>query len=213
LWGLSFILNHGLLRPHNRILWERLQQKHTLCGPGRDESDATLFALDEADASAARRQQHAPWLPLRRGTVLAIFVPLLRPAGLAILGMVALHLVLWIVGARRLKSLKASRVGEDIGTFARAFDRRAPGFDPLLVRAAWDVLQSLYGSAAPVPLRPTDRLADLWIDEEDLYDSLPLIAERTGRPVDEFANAQSVRELKTIGDFVSLLSQQTRVAA
>jgi catechol 2,3-dioxygenase-like lactoylglutathione lyase family enzyme len=33
LWGLSLIFLECLLRPPNRILWKRLQHKHTLYGP------------------------------------------------------------------------------------------------------------------------------------------------------------------------------------
>src|SRR5438128_1874953 len=41
----------------------------------------------------------------------------------------------------RLQRLAAERSGEDIGTFARAFNRRAGLFDPWVVRATWDALQ------------------------------------------------------------------------
>ena len=44
--------------------------------------------------------------------------------------------------------------GEDIGTFARAFDRRSEPFDPWVVRATWDALLPYCG----FPLRPADRV-------------------------------------------------------
>jgi len=42
---------------------------------------------------------------------------------------------------RRLRRLAAARIGEDIGTFARAFDRRTSSFDPWVVRATWEALE------------------------------------------------------------------------
>src|SRR5688572_6522200 len=58
---------------------------------------------------------------------------------------------------RRLRHLASERSQEDIGTFARAFDRRREPFSPHVVRAVWDALEpyvSLEGS--PVPVRSTD---------------------------------------------------------
>ena len=72
----------------------------------------------------------------------------------------------WLVGRlldRRLARLARERVGEDIGTFARAFDRRATTFDPWVVRAVWDALApwtELRGGGR-LPLRRADVIAEL----------------------------------------------------
>src|SRR5262249_24817516 len=63
------------------------------------------------------------------------------------------------VNGRRLRRLAEQRPSEDIGTFARAFDRRTEPFEPWLVRATWDALQPYVRFRdGQVPLRPTDRL-------------------------------------------------------
>ena len=69
---------------------------------------------------------------------------LVRYMRVAVPLVVAVAVVTVILNARhvkRLMRLADARVGEDIGTFARAFDRRAPEFDPWVVRAVWDALQ------------------------------------------------------------------------
>jgi hypothetical protein len=65
----------------------------------------------------------------------------------------------WFVLRRHHHHLLDQRPGEDIGTFARAFDRRAEPFDPWVVRATWDALVPYVTHGDwHVPLRPTDRL-------------------------------------------------------
>src|SRR3954468_7641617 len=56
-----------------------------------------------------------------------------------------------------LTRIASERAGEDIGTFARAFDRRTAPFDPWVVRAIWDALQDYF---VGMPFRPTDRLVE-----------------------------------------------------
>jgi hypothetical protein len=62
-----------------------------------------------------------------------------RVVGLAL---VVVGAVVWLYQDLRLRRVSAERQGEDIGTFAKAFDRRAPEFDPWVVRAVWDALQA-----------------------------------------------------------------------
>src|SRR4030095_4437057 len=74
----------------------------------------------------------------------------------------------WIIAKRNADRyelrLSKERTGEDIGTFARAFDRRSESFDPWVVRATWEALQPYVS----FPLRPTDRLVeDLCIADEE----------------------------------------------
>src|SRR5438105_187153 len=64
-------------------------------------------------------------------------------------------LVMIPVDNRYFQRLASQRVGEDIGTFARAFDRRNEPFDPWVVRATWDALQVYVRyPGGRLPLRP-----------------------------------------------------------
>lgn len=143
--------------------------------------------------------------------ILAFVYPV---AGVLSLCIVVLGVFSAFDARRRLKALKAQRVGEDIGTFARAFDRRAPTFDPLLARAVWDSVQSAYGPDAPVPLRPSDRPEDLLLDEEEFdFDALAIIAERAGRSLEGLERNPYYGHVATLADLVSLLASQPRIAA
>ena len=111
----------------------------------------------------------------------------------------------------------AIRPGEDIGTFARAFDRRgglAPGvaFDPWAVRAVWEGLMPLAAGAAgaAIPLRPEDRLAeDLGLDEEDIEELVPSLLSRIGRREGDWPrNPYHESGVRTVGDLVGFLSAQ-----
>ncbi len=112
---------------------------------------------------------------------------------------------------RRLHRIAAERAGEDIGTFARAFDRRIEPFDPWVVRATWDALRSY----VKIPLRPADRIgADLHIDDEDLEDDLlEEVAFRAGRSLDRLEANPMYRQVVTVGDFVRLVTLQPPLRA
>jgi hypothetical protein len=131
--------------------------------------------------------------------------------------LVALVATVGSVGfGRRVRALQASRAGEDIGSFARALDRRSPGFDAHVVRAVWDSLQSYFGAEAPVPLRPADRLVeDLLIDPEDLGDEavLGVIAARSRRSLAGVYTAQRFGRVATVADLVACVAAQPRVNA
>ena len=99
---------------------------------------------------------------------------------------------------------------EDIGTFARAFDRRGDWFSPHVVRAVWDALEpyvTLGGSR--VPVRPTDRIdEDLHIDWDDIELMLSEVANRTGRSIEGIEENPWYGRVRTVGDMVRLLSAQ-----
>jgi hypothetical protein len=108
------------------------------------------------------------------------------------------------------------RKNEDIGTFARAFDRRSEPFDPWVVRATWDALRT----DLVVPLRPTDRiwkdLPSLDTDDFDLYDLIVEVAARSGHSLEGLkANRYYAMVCEsgdaTIGDIVKLISSQPRI--
>lgn len=108
-----------------------------------------------------------------------------------------------------------ARRGEDIGTLARAFDRRAPEFDPWIVRAVWDAIQPYvdYGDGH-LPLRPSDDLADdLMIDPDDLEDLAVEVARRVGRSTEDWSKNPKARTVRTVADLIALVAHQPRVAA
>lgn len=118
-----------------------------------------------------------------------------------------------LVGRQRLRRLAAARPGEDIGTFARAFDRRGEPFDPHVVRAVWDALQPymIYGRGR-VPVRLTDRIdEDLDIDWDDIdMGLLQEVAGRAGRSLEGLEANPWYGRVRTVGDLVRLLSTQPR---
>ena len=129
--------------------------------------------------------------------------------------LLAALVVMWTLSARavrgHLQRLAAERRGEDIGSFARAFDRRLEPFDPRVVRAVWDALQpyvTYRGGRAP--LRPTDRIdEDLEIDQDDIDTCvLQEVAERAGRSLDGIEANPWYGRVTTVGDLVRLLSAQ-----
>jgi hypothetical protein len=107
---------------------------------------------------------------------------------------------------RRMQLLAVSRLGEDIGTFARAFNRRgAAVFDPRAVRGVWHTLQRLQPLAPEqVPIRPSDRLhEDLAIDDEDLAYTLPDLVKRCGREFGAFTDENlAPPSVATVADVV-----------
>jgi hypothetical protein len=116
---------------------------------------------------------------------------------------------------RWASALAASRVGEDIGTFAREFDRRAPGFDPHVARAVWDALRAeLAAGGPPVPIRPTDHLTrDLRLDPEDVaLDLLAEVAARTGRDLESAPRRSPPARVETVADLVAFVAALPRRA-
>jgi hypothetical protein len=114
---------------------------------------------------------------------------------------------------RRLRALAAARPNENIGTFARGFDRHDPAFDPWVVRAIWDALQPyvFIRSGAPA-LRATDRLEEtLNIDPEDVWDVvLAEAARRAGRSLSSIVSNPMYGKVVTVGDLARLLSLQPK---
>jgi hypothetical protein len=117
----------------------------------------------------------------------------------------------WWLSDRRLRQVAVTRQGEDIGSFAKMFDRRRPDFDPWVVRAVWDALQpyrTFRGGVAP--LRPSDRLAS-FMDVDDLDDIVfPEVAERTGRTLANVVLNPKYAQVHTVADLVASFWQQPR---
>ncbi len=113
---------------------------------------------------------------------------------------------------RSLRRRAAERTNEDIGTFARGFDRRAANFDPWVVRASWDALEPYVSySDGRLPLRLSDRVdEDLGIDPEELEDVVAEIATRTGRSQNRWAANPYYGRVTTVGDLVNFVACQPR---
>jgi hypothetical protein len=154
------------------------------------------------------------------GGILAILLAafIQSPVSMAIVFLI--FSLLWICGNQSAdeedRRLANERQGEEIGTFARAFDRHSKPFDPWVVRATWDALQPY----AAFPLRPTDRLIeDMCIADEEIDMALlGEVATRSRHSLDGlganpyFAKFRSFRNV-TVGDFVKLISWQPRIQA
>jgi hypothetical protein len=116
----------------------------------------------------------------------------------------------------RRRTIAAERAGEDIGSFARGFNRRAEPFDPWVVRATWDALWPYVASpgGGGAPLRASDRLLeDLRIDPEDVEDMLAEVAERAGYSLERVEANPLFGQVVTVGDFVRLVTAQPRLAS
>lgn len=102
--------------------------------------------------------------------------------------------------------LTAERKGEDLGTFARSFDRRSKNFDPWVVRATWDALMFYMD----YPIRASDRIVDLGIDPDDIFFCvIPEVIERSGHVLDG-AQPGTHPGRETVGDLVLWVSSLKR---
>ncbi len=133
--------------------------------------------------------------------------------------LLAPFLIVWtIVGSffinRKLRRLAAERAGEDIGTFARSFNRNSEPFDPWVIRATWDALAwYLMVDGAPVPLRASDRFEELPIDPDDTFLSLiSEIADRSGHSAKDVKD-NPIKRIETVGDLVKFITLQPRMDA
>ena len=114
-----------------------------------------------------------------------------------------------------LRRLGADRVGEDIGTFARGFNRRSEPFDSWVVRATWDALTPhVMSDGRCLPLRKADRLVeDLCIDPDDILfdlksDLVAEVAERLGHSLDNPESNLHCGHMETVGDLVRFVTNQ-----
>jgi hypothetical protein len=140
----------------------------------------------------------------------------MNPKVLIYLGMVALlcGLLMWDSRReeRRMAALKQFlaevREGESICTFARSFDWRHT--DTWILRAVYEEMSEWFPN---VPIRRTDRWADLRIDLEDLNEFLIYdIAFRARRSMDNPDQNPLWGKVHTVGDIVAFLEHQPRLA-
>ena len=108
---------------------------------------------------------------------------------------------------RHAARLRASRPGESLCTFARAFARRS--VDTRILRAVHDEV-----GWVGIPLRPSDRIEeDLRLDLEDVSDDLDDLAARAGRSLQGHEANPLWGRVETVGDLVAFLHHQPSLAA
>jgi hypothetical protein len=153
------------------------------------------------------------WLVLAAvlAAILSVFVthPMSVGAGLGALTLIT------IVAERkrtmRLRGLAQDRQGEDIGSFARSFDRRDDSqLDPWAIRAVWNALVPYTRSKGrQVPLRPTDRFEeDLGIDPDDIEDLVSQLVEQCERVPGNWKANPYNDGVTTVGALVRFISAQ-----
>lgn len=100
---------------------------------------------------------------------------------------------------------------EDIGSFARAFDRRASEhLDPWAIRAVWNALMPLTEAGGwQIPLRSTDRFEeDLMLNPDELEDVVPQLVEQCERAPDNWKANPFYSRVKTVANLVYSISAQ-----
>jgi hypothetical protein len=139
--------------------------------------------------------------------VMIYFVPML---GILVAGIALVSTILGIANNRRLRRLAAERQREDIGTFARSFDRRAS--DPWVIRAVWDAFVPYVSfPGGRLPLRASDCLdEDLRIDPDDVDILVREILARVGRTPEALERNPLTGRVRTIGDVVAFVNHQPK---
>jgi hypothetical protein len=141
------------------------------------------------------------------GTALVV-VPVVT---VAVIGIIALSsAALERRRAVRIGPLLSSRKGEDIGTFALAFDRHRGPLDPWAIRAVWNAIVPLTNTRGQlIPLRPTDRFEqDLEVDPEDIEYEIPKLTAQCQRELTGYAQNPYYREIRTVEGLVRFISAQ-----
>ena len=112
--------------------------------------------------------------------------------------------------AVRMGPLLTAREGEDVGTFARAFDRRQGALDPWAIRAVWNTVMPMTSTRGKlIPLRPTDTFVeDLEIDPEDIEYVIPKLVLQCDRDIEGYATNPYYSELSFVGGLVRFISSQ-----
>jgi hypothetical protein len=131
------------------------------------------------------------------------------------LSTIAVLVVLSVVSERnrseRVRAIANQRANEDIGSFARAFNRRATDpLDPWAIRAVWNALVPLTESRGrTIPLRPTDRFEeDLSTHPDDIEDLVLQLVEQCERVPGNWRANPFYDRIKTVADLVYFISAQ-----
>ena len=115
----------------------------------------------------------------------------------------------------RLAQRAKERPGEDIGSFARAFNRRDPSFDPWILRAVWDALEpwTALRAGGRFPLRPTDSIAGLGCVGTDFDEVVLQVLTRARRTREQAESNPYFDQVTTVADLVNFVAHQPRAAA
>jgi hypothetical protein len=153
------------------------------------------------------------WLVLAATVAAILSVLVAHPVG-AGAGIGALALITVVAERqrrRRHRGIAQDRQGEDIGSFARSFDRRdGAQLDPWAIRAVWNALVPYTGSKGRrVPLRPTDRFdEDLGIDPDDIEELVSHLVEQCERVPGNWKANPFYDSVATAGGLVRFISAQ-----
>lgn len=125
-----------------------------------------------------------------------------------VVGLVLLLLVDQVGDRRRLRRLALFRQGEDLCSFARAFDRRTTNY--WVVRAVYDELRPYCTfRGGRVPLRPSDSLEqELRIGSDDLTDIARDATVRTGRVFENLQANPLYGRVSTVADLIAFVQYQ-----
>lgn len=118
----------------------------------------------------------------------------------------------WFSGVRHsrwVESLVASRSGESICQFARAFSCRS--IDTLLIRAVYESVQQQVGDDR-LPIRASDRfLADLRLDSEDVDEVYWDVADTCGYLTEGGEQNPFFGRVETVADLVYFMHYQPNI--
>lgn len=108
----------------------------------------------------------------------------------------------------RLRRLAAERAGQDIGHFARDFERRS--VDPWVIRATYEEIRGAEPELAAFPLRGDDPLGDevLFGDPDSIDDVVARVSRRTGRTLRRCERNPLYGKTHTVRDLVAFMSLQ-----
>jgi len=114
---------------------------------------------------------------------------------------------------QRLRKIVDERANEGICTFARSFERNQ--VDSWIIRAVHEELQHyMKFPEGTCPLRTSDKLEkDLKIDPDDIEDLIPVVAQRTGRCLENTERNPFFGKIETVGDLVLFINNQPRLNA
>jgi hypothetical protein len=147
-----------------------------------------------------------PWLFLCIMPGALLNMVLFHPLVIGIfLGVIAVAAVVGRIHTQQMRRLAATRAGEGVCEFARAFNTRK--IDTWIIRAVYEEVQACL--ASEFPLRASDRLReDLHIDPDDLDMEIAMrVSERTGRSLREPKRNPYYR-VGTVGDLVNFFNSQ-----
>jgi hypothetical protein len=112
--------------------------------------------------------------------------------------------------SRKFDRMAKARSGESICQFARHF--RGAGFDPVLVRAVYELIQELYGRT-DIPIRPTDRFSEEYgLLADDLDDLGADVASLAHRSLASTQQNPLYSKVQTVEDLVHFLQFQPQLA-